>query len=1044
MFNNQRYKFSQTEEEQSEVLDPAQQNEIEFREFINKLRYYRLGDYTDDREIKLARILYPYYKQNSEHENLTYIGFAIIAFPAKLPETSVVNFYSYIKRFSTNDLKEDLFRYSLSLIYPYIENGKINLDNLNSRLQRVLLTRFQIFFTDDKIDLISQLLTLPINIITGIIATNPNLLERFLLFNQKFPEYTEKAALNQNAFANYFELFFNHPNLINNFDVINEIFKLNGENTPIKYMVKWGESINFDDLSPDELNNFISTIKLKYSESIEISPDEIKEIIKNPKLFDYLNDTADVHFETLDIIYFIKKILQENFGEFVRKISLDINPEKYNSPESKKIQKRKAVYNFTLDSLPFDFYKNDAYFKSTQLMWLSHIPRKSLENLSKYKKDYGFCAYMDKNSTNGKLTDFEHKYLGLLSYKILRDTIKANPLITDENLEETLENNFKEENTGSNIPNEAYLPQMREYVKLSGLEITDPKIIKYYYYNKLSFADIDVEEYFEAMDQLEKMYPYENFSKNEYYDTTTEYNVFPYLIRIFGNNIPHSLIEAFDRDTLAWDFYEIKTSIAATESKYIRIFRNFLNKNKNNISYFELNRLIHNVQKLKLLFLNHIISEDEIDDISPRKLLFALESFPNASKEYVDKTFNSFANIYRTVDQNTELFRKMMLLLSKNPFAMGSSPKAFEYVFNLLPNFSNENMKNAAKIIAMFNKKSELWIKKHDNIHDAAQVIPNLISEKLKTKGSDFALRSNLSSAHLSTVLQAFDSVTDEDLLLPENELYNKIFISNVKSNIGDTEVKSDDFLIEFSSHGLDVNTFNIENVPDEYFDYYAHEDEDEEALEIEKINYSKLESLFIRSFDIPLPEWARDARFSAIYNNKELVGYFLPRNDTRGIFLGKYTGCCQHPTGEAWTSSLAGQLSENACFFVVENPKNKEIVCQSFTWQDFGTDGSYSSGDEKVVFDNVEAVGIGNRMDAVVEIYKKAAEHIASFGFMVILGEGASDIDLNRFGTSYQGSIEPNNLKEDFQHLISINEDIYSDAHNARILAEPEEKEEE
>ena len=82
--------------------------------------------------------------------------------------------------------------------------------------------------------------------------------------------------------------------------------------------------------------------------------------------------------------------------------------------------------------------------------------------------------------------------------------------------------------------------------------------------------------------------------------------------------------------------------------------------------------------------------------------------------------------------------------------------------------------------------------------------------------------------------------------------------------------------------------------------------------------------------------------------------------------------------------------------------------------------------------------------MDAVVEIYKKAAEHIASFGFMVILGEGASDIDLNRFGTSYQGNIEPNNLKEDFQHLIFINEDIYSDAHNARILAEPEEKEEE
>lgn len=439
-----------------------------------------------------------------------------------------------------------------------------------------------------------------------------------------------------------------------------------------------------------------------------------------------------------------------------------------------------------------------------------------------------------------------------------------------------------------------------------------------------------------------------------------------------------------------------------------------------------------------------MISDDEINDISPQKLLFLLESFPNGSKEYLESTFNTFNNIYRNVDQNSELFKKMMLLMSKNPYMMGSSPKAIEYVFSLLPDFSNENMKNAAKIIAMFNKKSELWIKKHHSIHDAAQVIPYMISQKLKTKGADFALRSNLSSAHLSTILQAFDSVSDEDLLLPENELYNKIFVSNVKSNIGDKSIRNDDFLIEFSSHGLDVNTFKIQNIPDYYYDYYQDEEDYTSRNYDNDIDYSKLEELFISSFDIPLPEWARNARFSAFYNNKELVGYFLPRNDTRGIFLGKYTGCCQHPTGEAWTSALAGQLSENACFFVVENPKNKEIVCQSFTWQDFGTDGSYSSGDEKVVFDNVEAVGIGNRMDAVVEIYKKAAEHIASFGYIVILGEGASDIDLNRFGTTYQGNIDPNNLKEDFQHLISINEDIYTDANNAKLLAEPEQKEEE
>ena len=63
-----------------------------------------------------------------------------------------------------------------------------------------------------------------------------------------------------------------------------------------------------------------------------------------------------------------------------------------------------------------------------------------------------------------------------------------------------------------------------------------------------------------------------------------------------------------------------------------------------------------------------MISEDEIDGISPQKLLFLLESFPNGSKEYLESTLNTFENIYRNVDQNSELFGKMMLLLSKNTF----------------------------------------------------------------------------------------------------------------------------------------------------------------------------------------------------------------------------------------------------------------------------------------------------------------------------------------------------------------------------------------
>ena len=1050
MFNNKRYKFSQTDEEQTEVLDPAQQNEIDFRDFVGKLKYYRLGDFNDERSISLARILFPYYKQNPEHENLTHIGFAILAFPENLPESSVLNLYNFIKRFPKDDLQDNFLIYSIKKAFPYIENGSVNFDNLDVRFQRHILTRFTRYFEDDKVNLLAELLTLPIDTSRAIISANPALLERFLLFNQKFPEYTDLAASNDNVFANYFELFFNNPDLINNFNAINFIFKVNGTNTSIKYLVKWGESFDISDLSPNELHNFALSIKLSQEDAINISPDEIKEIVKNPKVFDYLKDFADKNYEILDTIYFIKKISGENFSEFVRKINLDISADKYESPNAKKIQKVRAVYDITLSTLPFEFAKNEAYLKPTQLLWLANVPRESLENLSKSKRDVGFCSYMDTQSLNGLLTEFQYKYLGLLPYDTLRDLKQIPSPLTNENLQTNLEDNFREHRSEAKIPNEAYLDEMREFVQLSGLEITDPKIIYYYYLNKFKFARIDVEEYYEAMNKLNKMYPSDKFSKNEYRESTADYKVFPYIIAIFGTDIPNNLEEAFDLDTLAWDFYDLKNSIAVTDNKFLKMLGRYINKNINRISYFELNRLIHNVRKIPLAAGGSdsientlwITSEDEIIDILPQKLLFILESFPDISAGYLNGTFNKFESIYRNVDQNSELYRKMILLLSKNPFVMGSSPKAFEYVFNLLPNFSNENMKNAAKIIAMFNKKSELWIKKYETIHDAAQIIPNIISQKLKTKGSDFALRSNLPSAKLSTILEDFDNIPDEDLSLPEIELYNKVFIANVKRNIGDREIRDDDFLIEFSSHGLKVDSFEIVNYDEDqgYHDNYGDDDDDEEnEIQLENINYSKLENLYISSLSIPLPEWAQDAIFSATYNNKELVGYFLPRNDTRGMFIGKYTGCCQHPTGEAWTSSIAGQISENACFFVVENPKNKEIVCQSFTWQDFGTEGGYSYGDEKVVFDNVEAVGIGNRMDAVVEIYKKAAEHIAKFGYIVILGTGASDIDLNRFGTDYQGSVNPNSLKEDFSHLVNLHTDIYTDANYAKLLAEPE-----
>ncbi|MGC5340813.1 hypothetical protein ACPXBC_30025, partial [Escherichia coli] len=83
-----------------------------------------------------------------------------------------------------------------------------------------------------------------------------------------------------------------------------------------------------------------------------------------------------------------------------------------------------------------------------------------------------------------------------------------------------------------------------------------------------------------------------------------------------------------------------------------------------------------------------------------------------------------------------------------------------------------------------------------------------------------------------------------------------------------------------------------------------------------------------------------------------------------RGLFLGEHTNCCQHP-GEAGSAcAWFGQENARSGFFVVEN-KAKEIVAQSWAW---------ISDQNGLVFDSLEAKGLGSRADAVSKIYQAAA----------------------------------------------------------------------
>jgi hypothetical protein len=113
------------------------------------------------------------------------------------------------------------------------------------------------------------------------------------------------------------------------------------------------------------------------------------------------------------------------------------------------------------------------------------------------------------------------------------------------------------------------------------------------------------------------------------------------------------------------------------------------------------------------------------------------------------------------------------------------------------------------------------------------------------------------------------------------------------------------------------------------------------------------------------------------------LKGAFLRRSDVRGLYLGKYTNCCQHPSGIGRACAWYGQESKNSGFFIVFNIKTGEILAMSWGWET--TEG--------ICLDNVEAKGLGDRDTAVGEVYKQAAQQLASNCKKVVVGTGGNDL---------------------------------------------------
>lgn len=123
------------------------------------------------------------------------------------------------------------------------------------------------------------------------------------------------------------------------------------------------------------------------------------------------------------------------------------------------------------------------------------------------------------------------------------------------------------------------------------------------------------------------------------------------------------------------------------------------------------------------------------------------------------------------------------------------------------------------------------------------------------------------------------------------------------------------------------------------------------------------------------------------VLENEGYIMYRLGADDPRGVFLGHYTDCCQHPGGAGSSCAWHGHQSPDGAFFVVE--KNGKIVTQSWAWR-------HKDG---VCFDNVEALSGHHGNVKIKELYERyAAKLLGKMGISAVtVGLGFNDLVFDR-----------------------------------------------
>ena len=280
--------------------------------------------------------------------------------------------------------------------------------------------------------------------------------------------------------------------------------------------------------------------------------------------------------------------------------------------------------------------------------------------------------------------------------------------------------------------------------------------------------------------------------------------------------------------------------------------------------------------------------------------------------------------------------------------------------------FQKENILNSSKIIQIFNLSAESmlarFVKRHAKkygdvnlsqssymaaVHDFGNILPtakgNLhgfdkLFEQYNDNFDDEACRNlrflgnswdvvvrTTDKFHITGKVR--DLVKTQDI----NLLVDTLSLQTLRHIIGDTEIaeKTMPFALEFSKH----NVINM----DEDVSHYD---------QMRKFEICK--RVYERGLKTKLPKYAKFDKSLTTAKGDVIRVRFLPREDPKGMYLGVYSSCCQHPTGFAASCAFDGTVNQNSAFLVCE--VNGKFAAQAYVY--FARDKS------TIVLDSLETIG--------------------------------------------------------------------------------------